>query len=81
MSIPVHDFLFSIQHPRIEMPEVFDFPAVEVGVRDSPLHLVEPLFEVFGLIVVYLGDLVRELAESSGNVPVFFVYRVIVIAV
>jgi len=81
MSIPVHDFLFSIQHLGIEMPEVFDFPAVEIGVRDSSLHLVEPLFEAFGLIVVYLGDLVRELAEGSGNVPVLFVYRIIVIAV
>ena len=63
------------------MPEVFDFPAIEIGVCDPPLYLVEPLFEAFGLIVVYLGDLVREFAEGSGNVPVLFVYRVIVIAV
>ena len=70
-----------MQHLGIEMPEIFDFPAVEIGVRDSPLHLVEPLFEAFGLIMVYLGDLVRELAEGSGNMPVLFVYRIIVIAV
>lgn len=70
-----------MQHLGIEMPEVFDFPAIEIGVCDPPLYLVEPLFETLGLIVVYLGDLVRKLAEGSGNVPVLFVYRVIVIAV
>ena len=55
------------------MPEVIDFPT-EVRIGYAPFNLIEPLFEAFGLVMVYLSDLVRVFAERPGNNSIFFVH-------
>ncbi len=55
------------------MPEVIDFP-FEIRVGYSPFIFTQSFFEALGLIMLDMGDLVREFAERSRNENIFFVH-------